>query len=173
MSVYKAGQETTWRNQDVAGTVLAYVTSNPGKTIWEIASATQLSPSSVEWAVLTHHLLDYVRWGDLLKPVLKGRIFNESKNKDTNLFTTNLKPTQVPCYFEIYVLLDTSSTIKCLRKVSTTTITGILNEGTALAANCDYAFSNLLTDEDTEINYQLGTAAKIYELSIVETYTEV
>jgi hypothetical protein len=59
MGIFEKGQETNWRNENVAGTVLAYVRSNPGKTIYEIASACDLTPEQVEWAVNTLNLLDY------------------------------------------------------------------------------------------------------------------
>jgi len=59
MGIFVKGEETIWRNADIASVVRTYVLSNPGKTIYEIASACNLLPEQAEWAVRTLDLLMY------------------------------------------------------------------------------------------------------------------
>lgn len=51
-NIYPVATVQTWAKNDVAATVAAWLETNPGKTVAEIATGTSLTTDQVYWALL-------------------------------------------------------------------------------------------------------------------------
>ena len=104
--------------------------------------------------------------GDVIE---KGNIFNTAITANTNLFTTDLEPSQSPlAFFLIYGVFQGAGKLKVLRTVSGITASAeILNSDTDLTANAAYVFSVPVTYAE-KLNVQFSTNTTITKLVIME-----
>jgi hypothetical protein len=103
-----------------------------------------------------------------LQPILKGLSFNTAELANTDIFATDLVPTNTPTTFRVYVWTDTAGVFSCMRTSGVVTVTENLNEGNQLIADSAYEFNITLTDSET-INFQLDAAATM-TIIVVEVY---
>lgn len=98
---------------------------------------------------------------------IKGRIFNTAIALNTDFFDPDLAPTNSPCTFRIYVVLDTAGVVSIQRTSAGVTVAEELNQAVALVLDCAYTFDILVHEDDT-INIQTDTAAQILYCLVVE-----
>jgi len=104
---------------------------------------------------------------DKLTPILKGSVFNTSVSANTNIFTTDLTPTNSPTTFRIYCCFNASGVLSVKRTSGATTVAEQLNGGAALNANAAYMF-DILVESGESINLQYSVAATALCLKVVE-----
>ena len=103
-----------------------------------------------------------------LQPILKGLSFNTAELANTDIFGTDISPTNTPTSFRVYVWTNTAGVFSCMRTSGGVTVTENLNEGNQLVANSAYEFNITLTSSET-INFQLDAAATMTVI-VVEVY---
>jgi len=101
------------------------------------------------------------------KPVSKGSVFNTSVTAGTNIFASDLEPTDTPTIFRIYACFDTAGVLTVRRTSGGTTVSEQLNSGNNLTANASYMF-DIIVDSGETINLQYSVNATCLKLSIVE-----
>ena len=99
--------------------------------------------------------------------VLKGSIFNTAVMGNTNIFASNLSPTNSPTTFRIYACFDTDGVLTVRRTRVATTVSEQLNAGTALNASAAYMFDVTLESGET-INLQYSVDATALKLAVYE-----
>jgi hypothetical protein len=104
---------------------------------------------------------------DLFRPILKGSIFNSPVSANTNIFASDLAPTYTPTTFRIYACFNASGVLSIVRTKGGVTVTEQLNSGSALNANCAYAFDVIVEGGET-INLRYSVAATALVLKVVE-----
>jgi len=102
-----------------------------------------------------------------LTPVVKASIFNTSVSANTNIFSSDLTPTNSPTVFRIYATFGAAGTLTVKRTKSATTISETLNGGNALSANAAYIFDIIVESGET-INLQYSVAATALVLKVIE-----
>ena len=103
----------------------------------------------------------------LFKPILKGSVFNTAVTANTNIFTSDLSPTNSPTTFRIYACFNTSGILTVRRTKSGMTVSEQLNDGSALAANGVYMFDIIVESGET-INFQYSVNATATALKVLE-----
>jgi len=87
---------------------------------------------------------------------------------NTNIFATNIKPTESPTTFRIYASFTAGGVLTVRRTVGATTISENLNGGANLAANASYFFDIAVHyGEEINIRYSVGTqclSLKVWEV---------
>ena len=109
---------------------------------------------------------------ELLKPVQKTSLINQSVSANTDILSSDLSPSNTPCIFRIYVVptgFTTTPVLSVIRKVGATTITEKLNNGSALNNDCAYMF-DIVVDSGETINLQCDQAGTLAKLSVSEWY---
>jgi hypothetical protein len=101
------------------------------------------------------------------QPILKGSIFNTAISANTNIFSSDLSPTNSPTTFRIYACFNASGVLTVKRTKASTTVSEQLNGGTALNANASYIFDIIVETGET-INLQYSVAATAVVLKVVE-----
>jgi hypothetical protein len=104
---------------------------------------------------------------DIFRPILKGSVFNDSVTANTNIFSSDLTPTNNPTTFRIYACFNASGVLSVVRTRAGTTVVEQLNGGTALSANCAYMFDILVESGET-INLQYSVNATALTLKVLE-----
>jgi len=104
---------------------------------------------------------------DFLRPILKGSVFNTSVTANTNIFSSDLSPTNSPTTFRIYACFDASGVLSVVRTKDGVTVTEQLNDGSALVANGAYMFDIIVESGET-INFQYSVNATAIVLKVVE-----
>jgi hypothetical protein len=102
-----------------------------------------------------------------LAPILKGSIFNTSVTANTNIFSSDLSPTNSPTTFRIYACFDTSGILTVRRTKAGVTVGEQLNAGNSLTANAAHVFDILLESSET-INIQYSVNATALKLAVYE-----
>jgi hypothetical protein len=102
-----------------------------------------------------------------LTPILKGSIFNTSVATNTNIFSSDLSPTNSPTTFRIYACFDTGGVLTVRRTKAGVTVGEQLNGGTALTANAAYIFDIMVESGET-INLQYSVNATALKLAVYE-----
>jgi hypothetical protein len=102
-----------------------------------------------------------------LTPILKGSIFNTSVTANTNVFSSDLSPTNSPTTFRIYACFDTGGVLTVRRTKAGVTVGEQLNGGTALTVNAAYIFDIMVESGET-INLQYSVNATALKLAVYE-----
>jgi hypothetical protein len=102
-----------------------------------------------------------------LVPILKGSVFNTSVNANTNIFASDLSPTNSPTTFRIYACFSASGVLTVRRTKAGTTVSEQLNGGNALTANAAYMF-DVPVESDETVNVQYSVNATALKLAILE-----
>ena len=104
--------------------------------------------------------------GDVIE---KGNVFNTAVTANTNIFSSNLSPSQAPlAFFLIYAVFQGAGKLKIRRTVSGTTANAeILNSDTDLTANAAYVFS-VPVSENESINVQYSASVTATKLVVME-----
>jgi hypothetical protein len=102
-----------------------------------------------------------------LVPILKGSVFNTSVNANTNIFASDLSPTNSPTTFRIYACFSVSGVLTVRRTKAGTTVSEQLNGGNALTANAAYMF-DVPVESDETVNVQYSVNATALKLAILE-----
>ncbi|MEM2179072.1 MAG: hypothetical protein QW272_09670 [Candidatus Methanomethylicaceae archaeon] len=105
-----------------------------------------------------------------LKPIQKAAIFNTSISANTNIFSSDLTPTNTPCIFRIYAVFDTGGILTVKRTFGATTVSENLYSGNPLVANSAYIFDIAVRSGDS-INLQYSVAATAILLMVMEIAT--
>jgi hypothetical protein len=104
---------------------------------------------------------------DMLKPASKGSVFNTSITADTDIFSSDLSPTNTPCVFRIYACFSASGVLTVRRTRGAATVSEQLNGGSSLNANAAYMF-DILVDGGETINLRYSADATCLKLSVAE-----
>ena len=104
---------------------------------------------------------------DRFTPILKGSVFNASVSANTNIFASDLSPTNSPTTFRIYATFSASGVLSVVRTRAGTSVTEQLNSGNALNANAAYIF-DIIVESGESINLQYSVAATALVLKVVE-----
>jgi hypothetical protein len=104
---------------------------------------------------------------DRFTPILKGSVFNASVSAGTNIFASDLSPTNSPTVFRIYATFNASGVLSVVRTKAGTSVTEQLNSGNALNANAAYIF-DIIVESGESINLQYSVAATALVLKVVE-----
>lgn len=99
------------------------------------------------------------------------RKFNASATANTNIFTSNLTPTEDVSIFRITVSEDTGRIFRLRITRSGTTVSTDFNSGVALTADTLNTF-DIPVRSDTTYNFQFNGATTIHILQIDELVTE-
>ena len=97
----------------------------------------------------------------------KGCVFNQPVSADTDIFDSDLEPTNPPCIFRVYACFDASGVLSVRRTKDGVTVSEQLNAGSALVANAAYLF-DIIVDEGETINLRYSVNATCLKLSVVE-----
>ena len=102
-------------------------------------------------------------------PIVQTSIFNTAlPTADTNLLASDLTPNLSRGYLRIYACISVSGILKLRRTRGATTVTELLNAGSALTASAAYMFDIHWRSGDS-INLQYSvTTGTIYVLAIDE-----
>jgi len=100
-------------------------------------------------------------------PLPKGSVFNEAVTANTNIFASDLSPTNTPTTFRIYACFDASGVLTVRRTKNATTVSEQLNAGTALTANVAYIF-DIIVEAGETINLQYSVNATALKLAVLE-----
>ena len=103
-----------------------------------------------------------------LQPIEQGYSFNTAELANTDIFATDITPTNTPTTFRVYVWTDTAGVLSCMRTSGGVTVTENLNQGANLVADSAYEFNITVGAADT-INFQLDAAATMTVI-VVEVY---
>lgn len=104
----------------------------------------------------------------LFAPIPKGSVFNTPITKDTNIFDSDLAPTNLLTTFRIYACFGASGVLTVKRtKLVAITVSEQLNAGASLTANAPYIFDILVEFGET-INLQYSVDATALVLKVVE-----
>ena len=112
---------------------------------------------------------------DKSKPIAKGSVFNTSYGTaSTNIFASDLTPTNTPSIFRIYIVVTGFTTapilsVKRSNDGGVTYVTENLNGGNALSNDVAYIF-DIIMDSGEQINLQLDQTGTISKLSVAEYY---
>jgi hypothetical protein len=101
------------------------------------------------------------------RPILKGSVFNTSVTANTNIFASDLSPTNSPTTFRIYACFDTSGILTVRRTKGGITVSEQLNGGNALVTNGAYMFDIIVESGET-INFQYSVNATAIVLKVIE-----
>jgi hypothetical protein len=104
---------------------------------------------------------------DLFRPILKGSVFNTLVTANTNIFASDLSPTNNPTTFRIYACFDTSGILTVRRTKAGITVSEQLNDGSALVANGAYMFDIIVESGET-INFQYSVDATVIVFKVIE-----
>lgn len=102
-----------------------------------------------------------------LIPISKAQLFNTAVTGGTNIFASDISPTNTPTHFRIYACFDTAGVLSVQRTVGATTISENLNEGANLTANSPYLF-DIVVDSGETINLQYSVNATALKISVIE-----
>jgi hypothetical protein len=130
---------------------------------------TETVPGDYELAVDPNHRL-YVTADKLeakATPVLKGSVFNTPVSANTNIFASDLTPTNSPTAFRIYACFSAAGVLSVVRTKAGTTVREQMNAGNALNANAAYVF-DIVVESGESINLQYSVAATALVLKVVE-----
>jgi hypothetical protein len=111
--------------------------------------------------------VDYEKLKEPFKPIVKASIFNTAVTANTNIFPSDLTPTNAPTTFRIYACLSASGVLTVRRTKAGTTVSEQLNSGTALTANAAYIFDILVESGET-VNLQYSVNATALSLKVLE-----
>jgi len=100
-------------------------------------------------------------------PLLKGSVFNDAVTADTDIFGSNLTPTNSPTTFRIYVCFDAAGVLTVRRTSGGTTVSEQLNSGTTLTANAAYIF-DVPVESGESINLQYSVNATALKIMVLE-----
>jgi len=103
----------------------------------------------------------------MLRPEVKGSLFNQAVTANTNFFSENIVPTVPPCIIRIYACFNASGILSVVKKVGETEVVMQLNGGSTLSANCLYAF-DIFVGENEEINFRYSVDATALDVKIYE-----
>jgi hypothetical protein len=113
---------------------------------------------------------------DFFRPLIKGSIFNQSVTANTNIFSSSLTPslatTNNPVYFRIFACFNASGVLSVVKTKGATTVTMQLNGGSALNANCLYAF-DIIVESGESVNLRYSVNAIAIELKVIEIASTV
>jgi hypothetical protein len=104
---------------------------------------------------------------DKFTPILKGSVFNTSITANTNIFGSDLSPTNSPTTFRIYACFDTGGVLTVRRTKAGVTVSEQLNSGNTLVANAAYMFDIMVESGET-INLQYSVNATALKLAVYE-----
>jgi hypothetical protein len=104
---------------------------------------------------------------DKFTPILKGSVFNTSITANTNIFGSDLSPTNSPTTFRIYACFSAAGVLTVRRTKAGVTVGEQLNAGASLNANAAYIFDVLLESGET-INLQYSVNATALKLAVYE-----
>jgi hypothetical protein len=133
------------------------------------ALPTETTPDYYPLALDAQHRL-YVTDDQVLAkvtPIPKGSVFNASVSANTNIFSSDLAPTNSPTAFRIYACFNASGVLSVKRTKAGTTVTEQMNAGNALNANAAYTF-DVIVESGESINLQYSVAATALVLKVVE-----
>jgi len=102
-----------------------------------------------------------------LAPILKGSVFNTSITANTNIFSSDLTPSNSPTTFRIYACFNASGVLSVVRTKGGTTVTENLNSGGALSANASYMF-DIIVESGESINLRYSVNATALVLKVIE-----
>ena len=103
----------------------------------------------------------------MLRPEVKGSLFNQAVTANTNFFSENIVPTVPPCIIRIYACFDTEGILSVVKRVGETEVVMHLNSGNTLNANCLYAF-DIFVGENEEINFRYSVNATALDVKVFE-----
>ncbi len=103
----------------------------------------------------------------MLRPNVKGSLFNQSVAADADFFSENIVPMIPPCVIRIYACFDTSGVLSVVKRAGESEVTMKLNGGNPLDAECLYAF-DIFVDENEEINFRYSVNAVALDVKVYE-----
>jgi len=104
---------------------------------------------------------------DLLKPILKGSVFNTAFEAGVDIFAAGLTPTNSPTIFRIYAVFNAAGVLSVARTRAGTTVLEQLNGGINLNANAAYLFDVPVETGDS-INLRYSVAATALRVLVME-----
>ena len=103
-----------------------------------------------------------------LKPEAKDSVYNQPVLANTDIFATDLEPTESPTSFRIYACFLAGGVLTVRRTVGATTVSENLNGGANLAANASYFFDIAISyGEEINLRYSVGATClslKVWEV---------
>lgn len=102
-----------------------------------------------------------------LIPESKGSVYNQAVLANTDIFATDLEPTESPTTFRIYAGFTAGGVLTVRRTVGATTVSENLNGGANLAANASYFF-DIAVHYGEEINLRYSVGATCMSLKVWE-----
>ncbi len=102
-----------------------------------------------------------------LMPIAKGLIHNVAPGATTDIFATDLSPSNPPCLFRIMITVDAVTKLEVDITNGADEQTVILNGNSDLTANAVHLFDILVLKGDT-INFQLDSAETILVMRVLE-----
>ncbi len=110
--------------------------------------------------------------GSIGLPVLKGSAFNApisigDGTVATNIFSSDLEPTNSPTTFRIYACFNSGGVLTVMRTVGVDTVSEDLNGGGALAADATYTF-DIIVEIGDSINLQYSAGGTCRSLKVLE-----
>ena len=99
--------------------------------------------------------------------VSKATVFNTLVTLNTDIFSSALSPTNVPCTFRIYACFAGAGVLTVRRTSGGVTVSEQINSGNALTANAAYIFDIVVDSRETlNLRYSLSTTA--IKVSVIE-----
>jgi len=102
-----------------------------------------------------------------LKPEYKDSKYNQAVLVTTNIFATNLEPTESPTTFRIYACFTAGGVLTVIRTVGANTVYEDLNGGANLAAGASYFF-DIAVHYGEEINLYYSVPTQCLSLKVWE-----
>jgi len=102
-----------------------------------------------------------------LKPEPKGSKYDQPVLAGTDIFATDLEPTESPTTFRIYACFTAGGVLTVIRTVGAATVPEDLNGGANLAAGASYFF-DIAVHYGEEINLQYSVPTQCLSLKVWE-----
>ena len=102
-----------------------------------------------------------------LVPESKGSVYNQAVLANTDIFATDLEPTESPTTFRIYACFTLGGVLTVRRTVDAATVSEDLNGGANLAAGASYFF-DIAVHYGEEINLYYSVPTQCLSLKVWE-----
>ena len=99
--------------------------------------------------------------------ILKGAIFDTSKNAGADWFSSDIQPTNTPCMHRMFIVMTSTTKVKVILKEGAKTKTGYLNDGAQLDGGELYIF-DIMLNMGQSYNIQHDTTNQNVTVTIVE-----
>lgn len=99
-------------------------------------------------------------------PIPKGNKFDSAITANTDIFGSNLIPSNTPALIRIMASFNAEGILN-VKIIGGTTVTLTLNDNIPLTANCVYIF-DIIVDAPEAVNLQYSVNAQALKVSVIE-----